>query len=254
MNLLLAPAILATSFFVLGLVAFSVRCALYGIPKDAETEKRGATVLVGYFLRHYFFWLLNPLIRGILRSGIRADALTIGSALLGAASGLAVALGRFALGGWLFLAAGILDALDGRVARARNDSGPAGAAMDSILDRYTDSFILMGLGWYYRDSWVLIPVLFSFLGSSLVPYIRARGEGLGLELKVGIMQRAERVLTLGVCVALSPVLEPLFLPEGQWGRHWLAISGLLILSLSSNATAVSRFVALMRALRRIPRT
>jgi phosphatidylglycerophosphate synthase len=254
MSLVLAPALLATAFFVLGLLAFSVRCAIYGVPKDRETESRGASALVGYFLRHYFFWLVQPVIRWLLRSGIRADQLTMISAALGATSGVAIAFGRFALGGWLFLLSGILDALDGRIARLRNDSSKAGAAMDSILDRYTDSFVLIGLAWYYRDSWVLALALFAFLGSSLVPYIRARGEGLGIELKVGVMQRVERVLTLGACVALGPLLEPLFVPSDQLDQHWLAIGGLFILSVSSNATAITRFVALMRVLRRNPPT
>ena len=69
---------------------------------------------------------------------------------------VALAAGRFALGGWLYLFAGILDVLDGRIARARGLASKKGAALDSVLDRYSDSAVLVGLSWYYRDSWVLL--------------------------------------------------------------------------------------------------
>jgi phosphatidylglycerophosphate synthase len=186
------PALLLTAVFVLGLPVFAVRCFFRGVPRDPETIERGATLLVGYFLRHYFFWLVRPVFKLVLDSGVPAVALTGLSVLLGAGSGIAVSTGRFALGGWLFLVAGMLDALDGRVARARGEATTAGAAIDSILDRYTDSFLLCGLAWYYRDGAVLLAVLGALVGSALVPYVRARGESLGVPIRVGVMQRAER--------------------------------------------------------------
>ncbi len=244
----LGPALLACAYFLGGLVVFCVRCAFKGVPKDEETLHRGATVLVGFFLRHYFFWVTQPLWKLILRSGLPANALSLLSAMLGVSSGVAVAAGRFALGGWLFLASGILDVMDGRIARTQKQAGPAGAALDSVLDRYVDSAMLMGLAWYYRDTWVLLPVLASLLGTSLVPYVRARGEGLGVNLRGGAMQRLERVLFLGVGVALSPILEAAFFPEHKHPMHWLAVAGLCFVAVMSNATALSRFRALLQAL------
>lgn len=244
----LAPGVLAAAVFVLGLVPFGIRCFVYGMPRDAETVTRGKSVLVGFFLRHYFFWLITPLWNLVLRSGLPANALTALSALLGLASGVAVAAGRFALGGWLFLFSGMLDVLDGRVARARQQASPAGAAIDSVLDRYTDSAILIGLAWYYRETWVLLPVLLAFLGSSLVPYVRARGEGLGVSVRGGIMQRLERVLYLGTSVALAPILEAAFFPRDTHPMHWLTVLGVTFLAVTSNITAVTRFATLVRSL------
>jgi phosphatidylglycerophosphate synthase/putative flippase GtrA len=248
----LGPALLACAYFIVGLVLFSVRCAFKGVPRDEETVHRGATVLVGFFLRHYFFWVTQPLWKLILRSGLPANALSLLSAMLGVSSGVAVAAGRFALGGWLFLASGILDVMDGRIARTRQQAGPAGAALDSVLDRYVDSAMLIGLAWYYRDTWVLLPVLAAFLGTSLVPYVRARGEGLGVNIRGGAMQRLERVLFLGVGVALSPILEAALFPEQKHPMHWLAVAGLCFVAVMSNATALSRFRALLRALAPAP--
>ncbi|MFP2896976.1 GtrA family protein [Corallococcus sp. 4LFB] len=244
----LAPALLAIAYFLVGLVLFCIRCAIKGIPRDAETLTRGKSVLVGFFLRHYFFWVIQPLWRVLLRSGLPANALSMLSGLLGVSSGVAVAAGRFALGGWLFLLAGVLDVMDGRVARTRKEANPAGAALDSVLDRYVDSAMLMGLAWYYRDTWVLLPALGALLGSSLVPYVRAKGEGLGVSVRDGAMQRLERVLFLGVGTALSPILEALFWPEQKHPMHWLAVAGLVFVAILSNVTAVSRFRTLVRAL------
>lgn len=244
----LAPAMLASAYFIGGLLLFSLRCAIKGVPQDEETLKRGSTVLVGMFLRHYFFWVIQPLWAVVYRSGLPANALSMLSGLLGVSSGVAVAAGRFALGGWLFLFAGILDVMDGRIARLRKEANPAGAALDSVLDRYVDSAMLMGLAWYYRDTWVLLPVLMALLGTSLVPYVRARGEGLGINLRGGAMQRLERVLFLGGGVALSPILEALWFPADKRPMHWLAVGGLVFVALMSNVTALSRFRALVNAL------
>lgn len=244
----LAPALFACAYFILGLLLFLVRCALKGVPQDEETLKRGSTVLVGMFLRHYFFWVIQPLWKVVYFSGLPANALSMLSGLLGVSSGVAVAAGRFTLGGWLFLGSGILDVMDGRVARLRKEANPAGAALDSVLDRYVDSAMLMGLAWYYRNTWVLLPVLVAFLGTSLVPYVRARGEGLGINLRGGAMQRLERVLFLGVGVALSPIIEAIWFPEMKHPMHWLAVVGLVFVALMSNVTAFSRFRALVNAL------
>jgi phosphatidylglycerophosphate synthase/putative flippase GtrA len=244
----LGPAILACVYFLGGLVLFCIRCAFKGIPRDEETLKRGSTVLVGFFLRHYFFWVIQPLWALILRSGLPANALSMLSGLLGISAGVALAAGRFALGGWLFLAAGILDVMDGRIARTRKEANPAGAALDSVLDRYVDSAMLMGLAWYYRDTWVLLPALLALLGSSLVPYVRAKGEGLGVSVRDGAMQRLERVLFLGVGTALSPIIEAIWFPEEKHPMHWLAVVGLVFVAIMSNYTAITRFRTLVKTL------
>jgi phosphatidylglycerophosphate synthase/putative flippase GtrA len=248
----LGPAILVAAYFLIGLLVFSVRCAVKGVTVDAETEKRGRSLLVGFTLRYYFFWLMRPLGRAVVRSGVPANAITTLAALFGLGAGVAVAAGRFALGGWLFLFSGILDTLDGRVARARGEVTAAGSALDSVLDRYTDAAILVGLGWYYRDSWVLLAVLLALVGGSLVPYVRAKGESLGIPLRGGVMQRLERVLFLGIPTAMSPVLEVFLDPADPHPRHWLAIGGVVVVAVLANVSAIQRLLDLLRALRPEP--
>jgi phosphatidylglycerophosphate synthase len=237
----LSTAIALTIYFVGGFILFTIRAVLYGVPRDPETEVRGGSILVGAYLRHYFFWLMDPLLRFMARANIPPMLLTLASMVLGGATGFAAAGGHFSLAGWAFLISGALDALDGRLARMQRTATALGAALDSILDRYTDCFVLMGLGWHYRRSWALAFVLAAFVGCSLVPYVRARGEGLGIHIRNGLMQRLERVLILGSAMALS-----IFFDQG------LVTYAVVVLACTSNVTAVSRLVALMRALRGSP--
>jgi phosphatidylglycerophosphate synthase len=245
----LAPALLASALFILGFLVFLVRSAIWGVPEDPETVNRGGSMLVSSFVRHFFFWLIRPLWFLLVKSGIPPITITTLSVLIGIGSGFAAAAGRFALAGWLFIFSGILDALDGRLARFRGQATSWGAAIDSTLDRLTDMAVLMGLAWYYRHSWVLLMCLLSMTGSGLVPYIRARGEGLGVTIKDGLAQRVERVVYLGIGVALSPVLEAIFFPGDPRPMHWLAVIALVALAITSNLTAAMRLLALIRALR-----
>jgi phosphatidylglycerophosphate synthase/putative flippase GtrA len=236
----LAPALLVTAWFLFGLVVFAIRSALWGMPKDPETTTRGSSVLVGSYLRHCFFWLIRPMWRLVTSSGLPPNALTTSSVLLGLGSGAAAAAGRFALAGWLFIFSGVLDALDGRLARWRGQATPWGAAIDSTLDRLVDGAVLIGLAWYYRANWVLVPCLLALLGTGLVPYVRARGEALGVTVKEGLMQRVERIILLGAGMALSPVLEALVFPGVRHPMHWLAVVALVVLAATTYYTGLSR--------------
>jgi phosphatidylglycerophosphate synthase/putative flippase GtrA len=246
----LAPAVALVVYFIGGVGVYAIRYAFKGPFRDAELEKRESTVLTGKWIRMYFVWVMQPLWRVVWRSGIPANAITTLSLLISIGSGVALAAGRFGLGGWLYIFAGICDYLDGRVARLRGSNSTSGAALDSILDRYSDSAILVGLAWYYRDSWVLIPTLAALVGSSLVPYIRARGEIVGINMTIGMMQRAERILYLGAPVSLSPVLEAILDPSNPRPTHRLAIAGILLLAVSTQLTAFQRLVHLLAALKK----
>jgi len=244
------PAVIIIGYLVLGVPVYLLRRRRY---RDRELEQRGSSVLLSMPLRIYFSWAIRPLYRLVERSGLPPTAITTLSWLLSVAAGVALAVGRFALGGWLFLAAGLCDFFDGRIARNSGKASPRGAALDSIVDRYGDAAVLVGLAWYYRESWVLVAVLVTLVGSLLISYVRARGEGLGTEVKVGLMQRPERVVLLGLTVALSPVEAALRTPDDPRPMHWLAVGGLVILALATQGTALQRFVHVLRKLPGSPR-
>lgn len=246
------PCLLVTTYFLGGLVVYSIRSFFRGTFHDEEFESRGESVFLSMWFRLYFIWLVQPWWNLIRRTGIPANAITTLSLLIAIAAGFAVAAGRFALGGWLYVAAGILDVMDGRLARATNQAGPRGDALDSILDRYADGAILMGLSWYYRDTWVLAPALLALVGSEIVPYVRARGAALGVTVKNGVMQRAERIAYLGALTALSPVWEAIVRPDDPRPIHTLAVVGIVLLAISTHVTALQRLVFLLNALSEKP--
>jgi phosphatidylglycerophosphate synthase/putative flippase GtrA len=246
----LAPLVVLVLFVLGGALLYAWQNRRHGHFHDEEMDERGLGGLTTPGLRHFFAWLVRPLWQPLARSHFPPDLITTLSTALALGAGLGVAGGRFALGGWLYLAAGLLDFLDGRVARATGRSSNAGAALDSVLDRYVESAFLMGLCWYYRDGWVLGAGLVALVGSLLVPYVRARGEALAVVLKdTGFMQRAERVVSLGAGVALSPVLEVFLSPGDPHPPHRLAIGALLVVAVTSQVTALQRLVALRAALR-----
>jgi phosphatidylglycerophosphate synthase len=246
----LAPAAVVTLYWMIGLVVFGVRSAIWGVRHDRELEARGKSILIGNFLKSFFSWMIRPLWRLVLASGISPNGITLVAMVLGGIAGVSVASGRFALGGWLFLLSGTLDTLDGRLAREQKRVTPAGAAFDSLLDRYADGAMLIGLAFYFRGSWALVPALAAIFGTSMVPYVRAKAESFGIAMKDGLMQRPERVLTLGLAVILSPWIEALHPVAAAHSPQRLAAISLVMLAITSNMTAVGRIVRLLAALRR----
>lgn len=115
-------------------------------------------------------------------------------------SAIVIAQGNFVVGGLIFALGAILDMLDGTLARLSEPS-IFGAFLDSTLDRYSESSVLLALVYHYltfnvngRQEVVLI--FFVLVGSIMVSYTRARAEGLNVECKVGFLQRPERVVLL----------------------------------------------------------
>lgn len=243
-----APALLLGSYFLVGAVVYAIRVAVKGAFHDKEVESRGSSAILGMWARNYFAWVMRPVWGFFAKFEIPPNAVTTLSVLLACAGGVSASMGRFALGGWLYLFAGACDFVDGRLARTTGRASPAGAALDSVLDRYAESAMMIGLAWYYRDTWVLFPVLLAIMGSNLIPYVRARGEGLGVDVKVGLMQRPERLVILGVTVAFSPIMAAYFTPGDAHPMHRLAVVGIVVLAASTQFTAAQRLLYVMREL------
>ena len=172
-----------------------------------ESTGRGTFVL-GSFIRSWFYWLIGPVVRTALRFGVSPTALNLTGAGFGAASGIAFACGNSVLGGWFILLGGTADILDGRVARGLGVASPKGAFLDSTLDRFAEVGVFAGLAVYFHAHPLMaMAVALALGGSLLVSYTRARGESQGVVCKVGVMQRADRLLLLGFAALLDPGLS-----------------------------------------------
>ena len=235
----LYPLFVLAAYFIIALGLFSLRARWVGIPVDAEVASRPASKLLGRFLRHYMMWVLGPWERALVRWRVSPNALTFASFIVACVSGTFFAVGNFGAGGWLYLLTGILDILDGRIARATGRVTKGGAFFDSVMDRYAELVVFGGLAIYYRGSWAIYVALIAAVGSVMVSYTRARGEALGVQVNIGTMQRPERLFYLGVISGLSPIVETLF-GHGSLPPFVPVVVALGLLGASANVTAVRR--------------
>lgn len=203
-----------------------------------ESGARGTFVL-GAFVRSWFYWVVGPVVRLAVRVGLSPTALNLLGAAFGAAAGTAFALGRPVLGGWLVFLGGIADILDGRVARSLGLASPRGAFLDSTLDRFAEVGVFVGLAVYFHTQpLVSLAVALALGGSLLVSYTRARGESQGVVCKVGVLQRAERLLLVGFGGLLDPaVADWLGRPQGT-----LLAAVMALIALGTVGTAAYRTV------------
>jgi phosphatidylglycerophosphate synthase len=169
-------------------------------------------------LQQGIYAIINPFVKALIRIGLTPNAVTTIGLLLNI--GVAVIFifgaektnrGDLSFVGWggaLVLFAGLFDMLDGQVARLGNMSSKFGALYDSVLDRYSELILFLGICYYLVSHHYFLSSLFAFIalmGSMMVSYTRARAEGLGIECKGGLMQRPERVVTIGVCAIICGI-------------------------------------------------
>jgi len=209
------------------------------------------------YLQKVIYQVINPLIRLMIRMGVTPNSITatglVGNVVatwffIEAALQLnAEPSSAYALIGWgggVILFAGLFDMMDGRLARMSGKSSLFGALWDSTLDRYSELFTLFGIAVIFLrssdETWFGIGVatFFAMVGSMMVSYVRARAEGLGIECKVGLMQRPERVVVTAVGAIVSGITANLW---------WLA-GAMVLIALLANFTACWRILHCYRQL------
>jgi len=131
----------------------------------------------------------------LVNLGVTPNLLTLAGLAIGVVAGIVLALGFFVAGGILILVIGFVDMLDGAVARNQRASTTFGATFDSISDRYVDCIILLGLG-IAGVNWIYVGA--ALMGSLLVSYVRAKGEGMGFHCTAGVAERSERLIILAI--------------------------------------------------------
>ena len=188
--------------------------------------------------------------------GVTADMLTVLGFLGNVYVAILIVQGRLVLAGLVVLVAGSFDMLDGAVARASNKADGSGALLDSVLDRYSESVIFLGLVTHFFRTGHFLAVALTFMsviGSLLVSYIRARAEGLNIQCRVGIMQRSERVVLLAAGLMLSG-WQIFRAPSPVFGETPVLVLVLAILAVFSNVTAVHRLIFSYAELHRVHRS
>jgi CDP-diacylglycerol--glycerol-3-phosphate 3-phosphatidyltransferase len=174
----------------------------------------------------------DPLAGFLLRLRLRPNHLTIlglGVSLLAA---LAFAWGRARWAGSLLILAGLFDFFDGSLARLSGQVTPFGAFLDSVIDRYSDLLVLLGILFFFireaRTGAILLTMA-TLIGTIMVSYTKARAQAIGVACEVGLMERPERLLCL-IAGALFHLLTP----------------ALWVLAILVNVTALQRILVTHR--------
>jgi CDP-diacylglycerol--glycerol-3-phosphate 3-phosphatidyltransferase len=199
-----------------------------------------------------FVGLTGPVARALIRSGVRPNTITTLGTLLVIGSGIAFADGAIRMAGFLLLFSGVFDILDGQVARQGGKITTFGAFYDSTLDRVGEGAVFSGLIFYFLTGPIpgnyTVPAigvaLIALVASLLVSYTRARAEALGVECKVGLAARAERILLLG--------LPALAFGAGPGPPGVLLFWIVVVLAFVSAITVVQRVVHVARVARGAP--
>ena len=150
----------------------------------------------------------EPLARSLMAVGLTPNRVTFLGLLVSVGCAYLLSQGMFVAGGGVLILAGMMDMVDGALARRSGTASPRGALLDSVVDRVAEATVFLGLLVYYLDpvaATEIVLINVSLVGSLMVSYLRARGEGLGVDCRVGIMTRPERVVALAVGLLLGQV-------------------------------------------------
>lgn len=241
---LLAPALLLLAIMS---IAFLVYCGLCAAGRAPAIQGAKHNQILGPFMARYLVWLIGPIER-LLLGRVSPNFITAASLLMCAWSGVEAGLGALGGAAWIYALAGILDVLDGRLARLTNQQTKSGALFDSVSDRWGELFVFVGYAWYLRDTPWLLAVMGALGSSMMVSYTRARAEGLGLDLRGGMMQRAERILlvTSGSLAAAWYASHA----DTAWLTGPILGGTMVVCALASTATAINRWLVAFRELAR----
>ena len=200
-------------------------------------------------LRSGVYGIIRPLIDVLVRHRVHPNLLTTLGFMSTLGAGLAFHQHEVRWAGFLILLGGFFDILDGRVARLTQLGSKFGAFYDSTLDRISEIVVFIGILSLYNDYrqelgdvGMIYLVMLAMAGSLMISYTRARAEALGLDCRVGLMPRAERVVLLGAA--------SLF-----FGAAWdgLVLKGVIvILAVLTNLTAFQRIVWVYQHARGVP--
>lgn len=147
---------------------------------------------------------LDPAILRIYRAFLKSkiinpNTLTVWGAFFGFAAFVSIALDHLIIGGILLLVSGFFDLMDGAIARTTNSITAFGGFLDSVLDRYTDLLVMLGIFIHFLrhgETLYSVMVFIAAIGTAVIPYARARAEAASLRCNTGVLERPERLVII----------------------------------------------------------
>ena len=175
----------------------------------------------------------DPVARALLRAHVRPNHLTMLGLGVSIVAACALAQGRLRVGAVLLALAGLFDFFDGSLARLANSVSPFGAFLDSVVDRYSDLVVLLGVVLYYHraaDTTGVFLTMVALVGTIMTSYTKARAQSIGVACEIGLIERPERLIML-IAGATFNLLTP----------------AMIALAVLTNLTALQRIVYTQRA-------
>jgi phosphatidylglycerophosphate synthase len=195
------------------------------------------------WMQRVFMGVISPPMDVLVRHRVHPNVITSIGFMITVAAGVAFFFGHVRTGGMLVLIGGAFDIVDGYVARGTGLASEFGSFYDSTLDRISEIVVFIGMISLYGGNhpdidhpWMVYVIAAALAGSLMVSYTRARAEGLGIDCKVGLMQRPERILLLGSATLLFGT---------EWGGAVLTWV-LVLMAVLTNITAFQRIVWVYR--------
>jgi phosphatidylinositol phosphate synthase len=195
------------------------------------------------WIKKGYLRLIDPVADWLVRWRVHPNTITVIGTLCTVAGGVIYGTGHIRTAGWFLGLTALFDVLDGTVARRSGRSSTFGAFLDSTLDRVADGAVMCGLATFYalnpvhRSVPMMIVCMLGLIGAFLTSYTRARAEALGIDAKVGILQRPERVTLLSA-------------PQAFFGlalNGWVLSLIIVILTVTAWVTVIQRVVFVYHA-------
>lgn len=251
----LGPLLTINALFLMTLFFFWITYSRR--PQDQKTQDvdlKEHSRFLSRFLKEYWYWLTSPIVSLMVKLHITPNVLTFCGFLLACVAAYFFSLGMVGAGGWFMIFGATFDMFDGQIARLTGQASKSGAFFDSVMDRFGEAVVFLGLAGLYRNSWILFFTILGLVGSMMVSYTRARGEGVGVDVKSGFMQRPERIVYLGVGSIFSPIIAYLIrflIPSVP--LDVVTIGAIILIAVFTNITALHRMGVVMKTLDPLPR-
>ena len=230
--------------------AYGVRLAVKGRARFDRIDRQGGSRLLSKGAMELGHWILEPVSRFFVFLRITPNSVSWASLGFGFVAGVCLALGHFGFGAICATISGLLDSVDGMVARISGVASDAGEVLDAAVDRYVEFFFLSGLVLYYREMPLLqLLTLLALLGSFMVSYSTTKAEALNLEPPKGSMRRPERAVYLISGAALSTVTIPLLEVNRGFSVGYPMVMALLLVAIVANVSSIARFWSIAKAVR-----
>lgn len=205
-------------------------------------------------LQKGIYVIINPLVHLLIKCGVTPNMVTTIGLMGNVAAAVVLVWAsmvsterelftRLIITGGLIIGFSLFDMLDGQVARIGGKVSKFGAMYDSVLDRYCELLVLGAVSFYFlmRGSYSGALITFiALIGSIMVSYIRARAEGLGVECKMGFMQRPERVVVTSLSIMATGIVGVSISPSSSFNPDIILLIAMLIIAVFANLTAFAR--------------